>query len=94
MKDKVKLNHNSREVGIEEPLQLASGGVNDTHTPLVEGETLGEDPEIDVDLGASSEENVVVELKNIKESREEFMLIRVANKEIDGSETLTVQERK
>ena len=73
------MNHNSREVGIEEPLQLASGGVNDTHTPLVEGETLGEDPEIDVDLGASSEENVVVELKNIKELCEEFMLIRVAN---------------
>ena len=73
------MNHNSREVGIEEPLQLASGGVNDTHTPLVEGETLGEDPEIDVDLGASSEENVVVELKNIRELCEEFMLIRVAN---------------
>ena len=79
MKDKVKLNHNSREVVIEELLQLASGDVDDAHTPLIEGEALCEDPEIDVDLGASSEENVVVELKNIKESCEEFMLIRVAN---------------
>ena len=78
MKDKVKLNHNSREVDIEELLQLASGGVDDAHTPLIEGEALGEDPEIDIDLGASSEENVVVEFENI-ELCEEFMLIRVAN---------------
>ena len=62
--DKVKLNHISRE-DIEEPLQLASGGVDDAHTPLVEGEALGEDPDIDIDLGASSEEKVVVEFENI-----------------------------
>ena len=51
----------------EEPHQLASGGVgvDDAHTPLIEGEALGEDPEIDIDLGASSEENVVVEFENI-----------------------------
>ena len=65
MKDKVKLNHNSREVDIEELLQLASGDVDDAHTPLIEGEALCEDPEIDVDLGAFSEENVVVEFENI-----------------------------
>ena len=41
-KDKVKLNHNSREVDLEELLQLASGGVDDAHTPLIEGEALGE----------------------------------------------------
>ena len=60
--DKVKLNHHCREVGIEEPLQLASGGVDDAPAPLIEGEELGEDPEIDIDLGASSEaeKNVVV----------------------------------
>ena len=63
--DKVKLNHISREEDIEGPLQLASGGVDDAHTPLVEGEALGEDPEIDIDLGASSEEKVVVEFENI-----------------------------
>ena len=39
--------------------------VDDAHTPLIEGEALGEDPEIDVDLRASSEENVVVEFENI-----------------------------
>ena len=54
------MNHNSREVDIEELLQLASGDVDDAHTPLIEGEALGEDPEIDVDLGASREETVVV----------------------------------
>ena len=64
-KDKVKLNHISREEDIEEPLQLASGGVDDAHTPLIEGEALGEDPEIDVDFGAFSDENGVVEFENI-----------------------------
>ena len=79
-KDKVKLNHHCREVGIEEPLQLASGGVDDAPAPLIEGEELGEDPEIDIDLGAfyEAEENVVVELENI-ELCEEFMLILIAN---------------
>ena len=59
------MNHNSREVDIEELLQLASGDVDDAHPPLIEGEALGEDPEIDIDLGASSEEKVVVEFENI-----------------------------
>ena len=59
------MNHISREKDIEEPLQLASGGVDDAHTPLIEGEALGEDPEIDVDLGAFSEENVIVKFENI-----------------------------
>ena len=74
------MNHHCREVGIEEPLQLASGGVDDAPTPLIEGEELGEDPEIDIDLGAfnEAEENVVVELENI-ELCEEFMLILIAN---------------
>ena len=80
-KDKVKLNHHCREVGIEEPLQLASGGVDDAPAPLIEGEELGEDPEIDIDLGAfnEAEENVVVELENIEQLCEEFMLIHIAN---------------
>ena len=80
-KDKVKLNHHCREVGIEEPLQLASGGVDDAPAPLIEGEELGEDPEIDIDLGAfnEAEENVVVELENIEQLCEEFMLILIAN---------------
>ena len=80
-KDKVKLNHHYREVGIEEPLQLASGGVDDAPAPLIEGEELGEDPEIDIDLGAfnEAEENVVVELENIEQLCEEFMLILIAN---------------
>ena len=81
-KDKVKLNHNSREVDIEELLQLASGGVDDAHTPLIEGEALGEDPEVDVDLGAFNEENVVVEFENIERLCKEFMLIRIANTSI------------
>ena len=74
------MNHHCREVGIEEPLQLASGGVDDAPAPLIEGEELGEDPEIDIDLGAfnEAEENVVVELENI-ELCEEFMLILIAN---------------
>ena len=73
------MNHHYREVGIEEPLQLASGGVDDAPAPLIEGEELGEDPEIDIDLGAfnEAEENVVVELENI-ELCEEFMLILIA----------------
>ena len=67
-KDKVKLNHHCREVGIEEPLQLASGGVDDAPAPLIEGKELGEDPEIDIGLGAfyEAEKNVVVELENIQ----------------------------
>ena len=74
------MNHHCREVGIEEPLQLASGGVDDAPAPLIEGEELGEDPEIDIDLGAfnEAEENVLVELENI-ELCEEFMLILIAN---------------
>ena len=56
------MNHNSREEVIEEPLQLASGGVDGVHAPLIEGEALGEDPEIDADLGAFSKEEAVVEL--------------------------------
>ena len=59
------MNHNSREVDIEELLQLASGGMDDAHTPLIEGEALGEDPEIDVDVEAFYRENVVVEFENI-----------------------------
>ena len=43
------MNHHYREVGIEEPLQLASGGVDDAPAPLIEGEELGEDPEIDIE---------------------------------------------
>ena len=75
------MNHHCREVGIEEPLQLASGGVDDAPAPLIEGEELGEDPEIDIDLGAfnEAEENVVVELENIERLCEEFMLILIAN---------------
>ena len=72
------MNHNSREEVIEEPLQLASGGVDGAQAPLKEGEALGEDPEIDADLGASSEDKAVVEVDNI-ELCEGFMLIRVAN---------------
>ena len=72
------MNHNSREEVIEEPLQLASGGVDGAQAPLKEGEALGEDPEIDADPRAFSEEKDVVEFDNI-ELCEGFMLIRVAN---------------
>ena len=52
---KFKLNHHSREVDIEELPQLASGGVEDAPTALIEVEILGEDSEIDSNLKVEDE---------------------------------------